>query len=400
MWLNYIYIIIYGLYKFHNIIHTFELFLQIEHVSRCKMQLMNLMCIVCYTIFLLRPMAGPTLALPHSDSPTVPQWPHRGPHCPTSHRGQGSVIWCVQAIRHLKEVIQLNDSGLAGLVFCIKCLMPVSEVMPVLQKFIDVVNPGSRSAGGNDFDFQGDDCDDKAEAENLNRELVHMNRGMRRRLFFSVMSRNPSQAITLLGAAKVTDYNALVAYSHTVSDYLPTSETIRILQPATEVDIDKDCVLITPTTFTHHELKSLIAFDMKDTLVYSFGATEVPEDLTGNISDVAASLLPTISTISVARGVQPYALSSARDPDGKISRTLKFLESKGFAICNGSELVISGDASPASTVSYWVMSAFGKESLRISSELTNWRRVLRPRVGVELKLCDVFELHYKLEEQG
>jgi len=225
-----------------------------------------------------------------------------------------------------------GTGGLASKIFSIKCLMPVSHTVALIPKFADAVNPGSL-ADPADFQCQGEDGEAVEDAESpfmYGEDLVHKH--CNHRLFFSLMSNNPQQQQTVIGAASVDEYDALVAVVHKVAEYDLKSKFITIYQPDKEISLETDVLLVSPSTFSKMEWESMITMDMRDTLKYSFRKLEVPPDLAHLTSSVAEDLLQTQSSIAKARG-QTYLLTAAMDPDAKRASILNCLEEKGFAFC-------------------------------------------------------------------
>ena len=96
-------------------------------------------------------------------------------------------------------------------------------------------------------------------------------------LFFSLLHQNPSRQDVPVGAPKIDESDSAVIVIHKLAVLDPHSKTLRLELYKAFEELQAGTVLLTPSTFSAQEWRSLRLFDVSETLHLDFGI-EMPAE--------------------------------------------------------------------------------------------------------------------------
>ena len=202
---------------------------------------------------------------------------------------------------------------------------------------------------------------------------------------FSIYSLTPGKPKTVKTAPKITDSSSICVSLLEVLSADNKRMTVQVaLEGATGSSTQSLCVLKSDA-LTISDLQSMIRWRVLDSLKYTFDV-KVPVAKQAAVEDVTVSLIETQKVEE--EGAQRYILMNEDENSAAKLDALQFLE--------GLEMAEMRSRSENSTT--WALTALGKTSLQLRSELYDGAVALTPRAGVPMKDMSVFELHYLMQQ--
>jgi hypothetical protein len=285
-------------------------------------------------------------------------------------------IWCKYALRQLKTVASEDNDGLGRATYCLTTTLPIETLLLNSKRFLDVVapNPEARSdaLASEGFDFSSMDNLRAARDKSVASTLPSDGKSFDRRLFFKTVGMNPSQAKVVPGAPKANDWDSIVVCLSSMQSFNKEGKLARCYIREEDDDADRMFV-ITPSSFSMDEWKSLKSFHPQGMLHYSF---EVP--MAEELEQVGSNLLRILMR-------SDFVWNSSTEGSQDQLKYLKVLEGHNYV-------------SRAAGADSWRLTACGYSSFVQSETLMPTRRVMRPLLDTRLVDCTTLELHYLLEK--
>ena len=155
-------------------------------------------------------------------------------------------------------------------VYQMKLLLPVSTTMALRPTLHRAFNPPSTIEDCSEFEISAEGHEQELVGDNLVDERAAD------RLYFGIQFLNPMGLKVPYYAEHSGDSRAMAWYIHKLSEYNTKSKVIRVEERQTELDLEHDMLLVSPSTFEFAEWQSISCFDLSPTLYHDF-AFNVPE---------------------------------------------------------------------------------------------------------------------------
>jgi hypothetical protein len=284
-------------------------------------------------------------------------------------------IWRKYALRQLRHVSSDDDCGLGHATYSIITTCPVASTLLNIQRFVDVVAPEptgnfAEPVGGANGGFEFFDDENVRHPVGEDRLTVD-DPIVSRVLFFKVVSVTVSQAHVVPNAPKVKGFDSIIISICDLKAFDLKNQVARVFIREEDDQADR-MLVITPSTFSVDEWRSIVKSKPLNTLHHSFGV-RVEERLEEVGSPILEKLLAT-----------DFVCTPTSKDHALQHKFLTLMETYNYVYRERA----------ADT---WRLTASGKSTIDQSYTIKATRKVMKTKANTTTSDCTTLELHYLLE---